>query len=157
MDTLPTHSLLLLLLLLLLCTVGTIQGWSFGAPGPLSELPAPQPSDAGNPNNRTRKLSSSKCCTILTQLLLLLVLLLFQLLLSLLLLLLLLLLTLLNLILLNLILVRLILLILQHSLVPLLLSVSFSWPNSSFCSSFSSCAFSSFYNSPFCFSFSSTS
>lgn len=63
MDTFPTHSLLLLLLLLL-CTVGTIQGWSFGAPGPLSELPAPQPSDAANPDNRTRKLENLKCSAI---------------------------------------------------------------------------------------------
>lgn len=54
MDAFPTHSLLLLLLLML--TVGTTRAWSFGAPGPLSELPAPQPSDAGNPDNRTRKL-----------------------------------------------------------------------------------------------------
>lgn len=54
MDAFATHSLLLLLMLLLIA--GTTQGWSFGAPGPLSELPAPQPSDAGNPDNRTRKL-----------------------------------------------------------------------------------------------------
>lgn len=52
MDAFPTHSLLLLLLLLML-TVGKTRAWSFG---PLSELPAPQPSDAGNPDNRTRKL-----------------------------------------------------------------------------------------------------